>query len=757
MASDTLHTATPKRRRMPILVRHAITLTAVFIIALPLSYIVGQCIIRARQLDKLTHADDAIFEDGLGYLFNHAPTEPWALDAAVDHIDTLEPGRATRVLWGVGNAFLEAGTPLPDPLIDAGQRLIERAEYKQKFVIYDQLAQLGAGEDPQIIQALNSVLKDPDDRRFIQAVEFYDANFLWLREMVPTEAWQRWGVLLSHSTAPQSQLHAAKLLGDLVECVNAPDLPPAFARLVQSDNAAVRGEVLDAVAGYARIADDPVPYEQVLITLTQDANETIARRAWITLGLLNPLSGFSADWRSVEPTIAEAMLWAAVKTNPDRPEPAVEALADLDLSEQALLALALAPRFELNLLEATWESAGYELRRLEAPSHIAQWRALLALHETQERWREFGMYVLFSSSPLDKALRDIEGDPPAELLRAYLDLLYAASYRLNSHFGRHHSETLSEAQLLLLQLSAVEGACYAPASYGPSLDNMPYQNRFAVLVGVLLGVVEGGLSDLRQQVNLDTSTYRDLFALAAALEDHAAIHPLVRSPLPAQQRTGVIAAGLASDRPQLIDGVTAEFARAYPWLDADALHSLPNFKLEEFGLARVDALTTLLEVAETAPDRDDRYEQIALLKLALWMRGDLGDDFIPQAEAMLADELLPTSTVLMCLLHMQRPAALFYLFDNPDAASGEPPIDLYDLFVNQRWWHVFSRLVPDADLDLWLWGDPGAQAFQFEVMRQWVQVNRWRLEAGWWPGGFEIEASELPTDCTDDTDGGEAD
>ncbi|MFI4860470.1 MAG: hypothetical protein ACIAXF_07300, partial [Phycisphaerales bacterium JB063] len=112
--------AQPKRkRRLPILVRHAVSLAAVFVIALPLSYIIGQRVVRARQIDKLTQSDDAVFEEGLTYLYRYAPHEPWALDAAVTHIDTLPPDRAARVLWGIGHAFNDAGQPLPDPLIDA--------------------------------------------------------------------------------------------------------------------------------------------------------------------------------------------------------------------------------------------------------------------------------------------------------------------------------------------------------------------------------------------------------------------------------------------------------------------------------------------------------------------------------------------------------------------------------------------------------------------------------------------------------------
>src|SRR5690606_10789298 len=113
--------------------------------------------------------------------------------------------------------------------------------------------------------------------------------------------------------------------------------------------------------------------------------------------------------------------------------------------------------------------------------------------------------------------------------------------------------------------------------------------------------------------------------------------------------------------------------------------------------------------------------------LALWMRGDLGDDFTPQAEAMLLDPKLPTSTVLLALLAKHRPIALEYLFGD----LVQPNPDLRQLFISERFWHVFRRFVKTDDLDLWLWGDPAAQDFQLEAMRQWYWVNRFEISDFW--------------------------
>ena len=150
---------------------------------------------------------------------------------------------------------------------------------------------------------------------------------------------------------------------------------------------------------------------------------------------------------------------------------------------------------------------------------------------------------------------------------------------------------------------------------------------------------------------------------------------------------------------------------------------MTDAELSDLGLSRIDALPALLDAASSAPPSANRSAETKLLKLALWMRGDLGDDFTSAAEAMLFDDELPTSTVLMCLLHMKRPIALDYLFG--DLVTPRP--DLHKLLIQERYWHVFRRFIDTSELTLWLWGDPEAQAFQLEAMKQWYAANRWKI------------------------------
>ena len=705
-----------RKRRLPILVRHAVTLAAVFVIALPLSYIIGQRIIRHQQLQKLSSPDPATFEKGLHFVYNHAADDPSIQTHAAGEISRLPDDQAIELLWTLGLSLRQETEPLPQVVTDSGAALIERIDFERRFQVYDRLDQLGAGQHPRVLDALATVFDDPDDRRFLQAVAFYDSRFLWLRDNVPADAWLRWAVLLSGSEAALTQLRAAELLGDMPDALDDPRIAEGLSRLAGSTNPAVRGKVLDVAAGYARAAADPVPYEQVLIALTEDENQSLSRRAWITLGLLNPLSGFSADWRSVEPAIAEAMLWAVVKTNPDRPSPALEAMqAD---AYQAAGTLALdhwrqqsgLPPFEEHVV----------LQRVAAlDPDTYETNVNRAIHVSKQ-------YLHGEWTVLPDGLFDIDAQWSINHPHLYAAFCWVTTYPPAPEFDG------SEPSRLRL-IAYLDGYLHH-GGWSPPIQAEMIQQEWPDLAILLASILT---SDEPVQLyapafNAEKEMYRHLAIIAAQNSKDAT--DFIRHSFRDRQETGVLSAALLTGmlglKPTLLEGDTS--------IDrtTDEFHAMSDAQLADLGLRRVDALTTLLDIAETAADREDRYEQIALLKLALWIRGDLGDEFTPEAERMLDDDRLPTSTVLMCLLHMQRPAALYYLFDNPDANSrdGAGGGDVYDLFVNQRWWHVFSRLVPDPDLDLWLWGDPGAQAFQFEVMRQWVQVNRWRLEGGWWPG-----------------------
>ena len=680
--------AAPHRRRPPILVRHAVSLAIVFALTLPLSYLLGGRIFRAQHLSKLDHPDAARFEEGLAYIYQHAPEYAWARDAALRRIEMLEPARAADLFWALGRSLIEEDPVLPNEVVEAGAVLIRRSDYLQQLALYDRLDELGAGRDPRVLDALAGVFAELEDPRFLQAVAFYDARLLWSRRFVPDAAWLRWALLLAPSESGLTQLRAAEILGTMPGWVDDPALASGLVELAQSGDAAVRSKALDVAAGFAQVAADPVPYEQVLIGLTTDTDTTLARRAWISLGLLDPVSGFSAEWSTVTPEIAEAMLWAVAQTNPDLQTPFAEAAAQEEYLAPALLALSDIPsaRWSEDLRTAIEEalSSGHGVGETELLQYISAAGAgtrpdLLAVSSDQNSI-DAGFQGRLGLAQLAAGVRHTS---PGTTLITAADPTRAAIATLDG--------------LLQQQGPSLLGMGDAPP---PPLGS----GDLAALLWALLRADEP-ITPYAEVFYSETHGLRD-FAVFAALKSGLAdddLAALIRTRAKWPTLSAALIAGMQGRYPVLTDSDDEQ----------------------------VDALTALLDIAEHSLDPDPQVVETALLRLALWMRGDLTDPgFARQADAMLEDTRLPTSTVLMCLLTMHRPAALAHLLDH----TGEPPLDLYGLFVGQRWWHLFKTLVPDPALELSLWGDPRAQQFQFEVMRQWYQVNRYRLEAGWWPG-----------------------
>lgn len=603
----------PAPKKMPILARHAVSLSIAFVLGMVLSYFAGQYIYEQVQLGKLTSTDQGTFERGVGYVLTHAGKSEVVTEEALDAVATLDPQRAADLLLAVAQSHAKRGeggdAVIADAVNDSAARLMQRSDPLQAIGLYDGLVKVKGVEVIETANALLTALKPKDDAELLQIVDLLDTRLLWSKQWAPLDLWVRWLSVLAESKSELTQYNTVIRLGDLPDAVDDARISETLADLSKSGYERVRNKVLNVVAGYAAIAEDPTAYEQIIFTLGQDANKHIARRAWMIVGHLNPLSGFAVNWKDADPFVAEGMLWAAAKTNPDQPTNIWQAFDDEASRPSSLQAMALLP--------------------------------------DSESARRLGEVV----KPKPDEQIDID---PEKLI----------SFLANGNG---------------LDPSTLNHACL-------SLAQKPDQ------------------------------------ALSA-------IDRLIRMNQPSAHIIAAISSAIIDARPTLISGLTAELLRKNPDLLDGKLETLSDEQLGELGLSRTDALPALLEAAASAPPSANRAVEAKLLKLALWMRGDLGDDFTPSAEAMLTDEDLPTSTVLMCLLHKQRPIALDYLFG--DLVTPRP--DLHQLFVQERYWHVFRRFVDTSDLTLWLWGDPAAQAFQLEAMQQWHAVNRWKIERGWWP------------------------
>lgn len=717
---------------MPILARHAVSLSVAFVLGLVLSYFVGQAIYQRAQLNKLSSPDQATFERGVGHVVTNAGGSEAVTDRALEAVRTIDPQRAADVLLAIvqshANREVGEGPSIPDRVIAEIPTLMQRLKPVQAVGLYDGLIQIKGINPVTTAESLLDSIKPGDDAELLLVVELLDTRLLWSKQWAPLDLWVRWLSVLAESGSELTQFNTAKRLGDLPGEADDPRIIRALSTLSASTYDTVRNRVLYEVAGYAAIAEDPTGYEQIIFALGGDANKHIARRAWMTVGHLNPFSGFAVNWKNADPFVAEAMLWAAVKTNPENPKPALQAINSAPNAPGALLALSQSTRYTFSDL-ATMEGVELPYRTsMETDLHaIAVWRRLLALNPhtpDPEHW-----YI--ETTSFANSLHDFHekyGSPTSlEIDARYRVPFYlAASYRLNADYGPTGFQ-LSESESTAASLAAVEGRLLRP--FGQETATDTGQPMISKLVNASYGKGSDDLLELVGQLPLNESTLLDLFTLALSHADQEVVDRFIRSSHPQMLTMAAIASAMKGYKPRLIHGINADFIRKHPELGIDQIRGMTDPELSELGLSRVDALPALLEAARLAPPTANRSAEAKMLRLALWLRGDLAEGFTPTAEAMLYDKDLPTSTVLMCLLYMKRPVALDYLF--ADLVTPRP--DPQKLLIQERYWHVFRRFVDTSGLTLWLWGDPGAQAFQLEAMRQWYAVNRWKIKRGDWP------------------------
>ncbi|MEM9110514.1 MAG: hypothetical protein AAGC72_10870 [Planctomycetota bacterium] len=708
-----------KKKPLPILARHAVSLSIAFVLGLVLSFFIGQAIYEQAQLNKLNSPDQAAFERGVAYVLTHAGGSDAVTQEALNAVQTIDPQRAADLLLAVAQSHADRDTDaepaIPDEVVEAIGPLMQRMTSEQAIGLYDGLVKMKGIDAVKAANQLLAALDPEGDAELLQVVDLLDTRLLWSRRWVPIDLWVRWLVVLAGSESELTQFNTAKRLGGLPEAVENARVVGALALLAKSPHGTVRNRVLNVCAGYAAIAEDPTSYEQIIFELGGDPNTTIARRAWMIVGHLNPLSGFAVNWKDADPVVAEAMLWAAVKTNPGNDKPALAAMQTAGYEAAGALALN-----EWRRPFAVVTDADLVIQRhLEPGSNQAI--------ATKVR------SILVSKDFMNLEATVIEDYGYEPIKDESLAALYLAGYWIRVGVADGFDQDAPFAELLLAaSLEGVfehQGIGSNPADAKRMLVAEAGWPPFARLLAAAHGIKDIDLDQLIAELPLDEPALLDLFTLALTHADNKVIDRFIRSSHPEMLTMAMLASVIKGYEPQLIQGGNADFIRRHPELTSEQLWAMSDAELAGLGLSRIDALPVLYEAANAAPPSAKRAVEAKLLQLALWVRGDLGDDFTPIAEAMLLDEQLPTSTVLMYLLHMQRPAAFDYLFGD---LTAERP-DLSELFIQQRYWHVFRRFVGTSDLQLWLWGDPAAQAFQLEAMRQWYAVNRWKIERGWWP------------------------
>ena len=752
------------KRRLPILARHAVSLALAFAIALPVSYHVGVAVYQEIQLKKLFDADQQRFEQGLSYVYKHAADRPSVSKYAMQNTAALPPERGARLLIALCKSDAQATGEADIPL-DLFEDLTARMQPVQAIALYDQLLLIPNRQKEFLGQSLLDAIAFSRDTNLLAVVDLLEQRYVWSSEVVPPDKWLAWLAVLAGSDVELTQGKAARLMGKLPDEADNPLVLRGLEKLAQSRHAKVRARVLTAAAGYASIAKDPVGYEQIIFELGQDEDKEIARRAWMIVGHLNPLSGFAVDWKDADPFVAEAMLWAAVKTNPQNPKPAIDAW---QAGFESTSAFALHEATPKHLI---WTSPAGKIlyKSLETspvdPADVLRfWRSLPALHDDWETvLYEQVVVKLFPTLLKRLNYEEVRSGPYRNVFEAVI------------YYGRHGFEPKTwDASDQSLVVAWIEGLHRGPLEILNAQPTTYYQATGELMTAQDIELYQ--LSDktlYSDRYNKDSEQFDTLLAAAGSddprpqflqtksLDGYSndpislglwlAIHAegirylafddskmphlestatKLRSHDLPRRTAAALYCGMIKYKPTLITGASASFLRNNPDLTRKQLYAMSDAELTKLGLSRTDALTALLKAAESAPASAGRQPEAKMLRLALWMRGDLGDEFTERAEAMLLDDTLPTSTVLMCLLHMKRPIALDYLFG--DLVEHKPGY-LNELFIHQRYWHVFRRFVDTSDLTLWLWGDAEAQAFQLEAMRQWYAVNRWKIQRGGWP------------------------
>ncbi len=537
-----------------------------------------------------------------------------------------------------------------------------------------------AQNDPAVLQAAIRHLDIPDQSNFLQLVNALDRAGQWRRPPIPDTAWLRWIAIMGNDPSAEAKIMATQLVADLSSLADHPLLADLLKQWFDDANPDVRYNALIAAAELAGIARNRHSYETLIAAATGDQESEIARHAWILLGLLDPSSGISADWRGQRPEVAAAILWATTRTNPDHPQPAIEAVTDASVEPaiRAAAVYALHQSDSPTARDALIDLIPPSVDQVNDQNQPLIWRAILSLNVQNVRSNDRAQTAIeaFLASALSADLEDPRLAP----------LILSATLRVPRWGGQDlvnvlHSNTQTLLDEPLVTLAVLEGLEQGRTAIQIP-DPMPDLLRWAA-VAVMKNPSP---ADLRYVFASPRPAMRDLACLVAAQrfspqQNEALAASLLTDFNDDAKCSGAILAGLTGSQPKLL----AKKQR-----------------------------------------HEDIWHVQQVMALGMWMQGQAlpnGVDIEQLAPNLLLRPDVPTTTVLLAMLHKGHPAAMDYLL-NP---KGEERLSLTQLFDQSRWWYVLrSYLPPDAPL-FWVWGDPDLAQFQVDVLRDWYLLARHRL------------------------------
>ncbi|MFW6060283.1 MAG: hypothetical protein ACODAQ_08875 [Phycisphaeraceae bacterium] len=455
-----------------------------------------------------------------------------------------------------------------------------------------------AGDDPAVRRGTIDRLESIEDQaNFVQMVNALDRAGIWSRRHVSDDAWLRWLDILIEADEAGMRRVAAEELATLTHRADDARMHEMLAALLEDEQAPVREAALRTAALFVGEVEDATPLLRMIGQRTRDEAPSIARHAWILLGLIEPASGFSANWRQAPVEVAEAILWAAVKTNPDRPQPALEAWRDVELAKR-LRAMGL---YALSLADDPQDIAPIVRDAMETQTTddamLQRRRVLLAGHVLR-RW------------PEALALPSIE---PRTLLARDSAFAWSMAPRAEALTFTSEDELASvDAAALLAYLEGCDTGAVELAEVRP-LSSM-------LRIAAARKMKSPRLRMLEPAFNSPHATVRDL-ACIVAIERFE------------EGQLDTLIASLLTD------------------LNDDA-------KMSGAILAGLTGLQT--DLLRERANQEDVWAVQKIMRVGLWMQG-AAPAMTEQVPALLTRRDVPRSTLLMALLHRRHPAGLDYL------------------------------------------------------------------------------------------------
>ncbi len=380
--------------------------------------------------------------------------------------------------------------------------------------------------------------------------------------------------------------------------------------------------------------------------------------------------------------MAEAILWASLKTNPANVQPALQALQSENTSPQkraaAVYALSHIQDAQLAFsLKALFDSIGGPSNK--APHTVLNRRlALLAGVFLRSFPEQFGAVSLFGISPdtLDHLLAANEPDADAHEEKADI-------------FDR-----------------AARAFAFAPLMRPLVTDESDDLEQFDATA--LLGYFEGCPP---QTVHLaDLGKLSPMLRIAAVRK--------MKSPEPMMLQAAFMSPHSTVRDLACLVAVQRFDQTTLDKFIASLLNDLNNeMRISGAVLSGMTGLQT--ELLRKRAKVQSTWRMQKMMQVGLWMQGEL-PSMNKQVAGLLMRHDLPTSTLLMALLHRKHPAGLDYLLA---PREGLAP-DFIDLLVHYRWWYVMRHYLPNDAPPLWLWADPALHRFQVDVLRDWYLLHR---------------------------------